>query len=163
MASTSASDRSVAKPSLARAVARAARAALGALSLAGVSLACGESVPEPDVKSLRASFIAQIESIDLVKDLEVYGSEIHFARPDGSGADVDWRVRIDSLEVGPWAGPEAELAGHVVSRWSVAGRPVSVEIGPDGLVTDMPFFVLDAGLAPECWAFWDEEAKAWGW
>lgn len=159
MASTSASDRSVAKPSLAR----AARAALSALALAGVSLACAESVPEPNVKSLRASFIAQIESIDLVKDLEVYGSEIHFARPDGSGADVDWQVRIDSLDVGPWAGPEAELAGHVVSRWSVAGRPVSVEIGPEGLVTDMPFFVLDAGLAPECWAFWDEEAKAWGW
>ena len=148
MASTSASDRGV---------------ALCVLVVAVVSLGCAEPVPEPDEKSLRASFIAQIESIDLVKDLEVYGSEIHFARPDGSGADVDWRVRIDSLEVGPWAGPEAELAGHVVSRWSVAGRPVSVEIGPDGLVTDMPFFVLDAGLAPECWAFWDEEAKAWGW
>ncbi|MCY3929886.1 MAG: hypothetical protein OXG81_16615 [Acidobacteria bacterium] len=148
MASTSASDRG---------------GALCVLVVAGVSLGCAEPVPEPNEKSLRASFIAQIESIDLVKDLEVYGSEIHFARPDGSGADVDWRVRIDSLEVGPWAGPEAELAGHVVSRWSVAGRPVSVEIGPDGLVTDMPFFVLDAGLAPECWAFWDEEAKAWGW
>ena len=148
MATTSASDRGV---------------ALCVLVVAVVSLGCAEPVPEPDEKSLRASFIAQIESIDLVKDLEVYGSEIHFARPDGSGADVDWRVRIDSLEVGPWAGPEAELAGHVVSRWSVAGRPVSVEIGPDGLVTDMPFFVLDAGLAPECWAFWDEEAKAWGW
>lgn len=146
-----------------RAAARAASAAICALVLAGVSLACAESAPEPDVKSLRASFIAQIESIDLVKDLEVYGDEINFARPDGSGADVDWRVRIDSLEVGPWAGPEAQLAGHVVSRWSVAGRPVSVEIGTDGLVTDMPFFVLDAGLAPECWAFWDEEAKVWGW
>ena len=130
MASTSASDRGV---------------ALCVLVVAVVSLGCAEPVPEPDEKSLRASFIAQIESIDLVKDLEVYGSEIHFARPDGSGADVDWRVRIDSLEVGPWAGPEAELAGHVVSRWSVAGRPVSVEIGPDGLVTDMPFFVLDVG------------------
>ncbi len=148
MASTSASDRG---------------GALCALALAAVSLACAESPPQPDVKSLRASFIAQIESIDLVKDLEVYGDEIHFARPDGSGSDVEWRVRVDSLEVGPWAGPEAELAGHVVSRWSVAGRSVSVEIGPEGLVTDMPFFVLDAGLAPECWALWDDEAQAWGW
>ena len=138
-------------------------AALRALALVGVVLACAESAPAPDVKSLRASFIAQIEAIDLVKDLEVYGDEIRFARPDGSGADVDWRVHIDSLEIGPWAGPEAELAGHVVSRWSVAGRPVSVEIGPNGLVTDMPFFVLDAGLAPECWALWDGKAKAWGW
>ncbi len=163
MNSTSESEWWIGNRPSARAAARAARAALCALALAGVSLACAESVPGPDERSLRASFIAQIESIDLVKDLEVYGSEIHFARPDGSGADVDWRVRIDSLEVGPWAGPEAEVAGHVVSRWSVAGRPVSVEIGPDGLVTDMPFFVLDAGLAPECWAFWDEEAKAWGW
>jgi hypothetical protein len=131
--------------------------------LVAAVLACAEPMDEPNVDSLKASLVAQIESIDLVKDLEVYGDEIHFARPDGSGADVEWRVRIDSLDVGPWAGPEAELAGHVVSRWSVAGRPVSVEIGPEGLVTDMPFFVLDAGLAPECWALWDEETKAWGW
>lgn len=134
-----------------------------AIALAGVSLACAESLLEPNTRSLRASFIDQIESIDLVKDLKVYGDEIHFTRPDGAGEDVEWRVRIDSLEVQPWAGDEAELAGHLVSRWSVAGRPVSVEIGPEGLVTDMPFFVLDAGLAPECWAFWDEEAKTWGW
>lgn len=142
---------------------RAGLGAVGALALVTAFLACAEPMDEPNVDSLKASLIAQIESIDLVKDLEVYGDEVHFARPDGSGADVEWRVHIDSLEVGPWAGPEAELAGHVVSRWSVAGRPVSVEIGPEGMVTDMPFFVLDAGLAPECWALWDEEAKAWGW
>ena len=146
-----------------RAAARAGWVTVGALALVATVLACAEPMDEPNVDSLKASLIAQIESIDLVKDLEVYGDEIHFARPDGSGADVEWRVRIDSLEVGPWAGPEAELAGHVVSRWSVAGRPVSVEIGPEGLVTDMPFFVLDAGLAPECWALWDAEAKTWGW
>ena len=134
-----------------------------ALALAGVFLACAESVPEPDVRSLRASFIAQIEADEHVKDLKVYGDEIHFARRDGSGEHVDWRVRIDSLEVDAGEGEGAQVVGHVVSGWSVAGRPVSVEIGPEGLVTDMPIWVLAAGLAPECWALWDENAKAWGW
>ena len=146
-----------------RAPARSRLVALGVLAVAGVFLACAESVPEPDVRSLRASFVAQIEADEYVKDLKVYGDEVHFARRDGSGVHVEWRVRIDSLEVGSGGGEGAQVVGHVVSGWSVAGRPVSVEIGPDGLVTDMPIWVLDAGLAPECWALWDEDAKTWGW
>ncbi len=135
---------------------------LGALVLLG-GLACAEPLDEPNRDSLKASFVAQIEADRHVQDLRVYGDEIHFARRDGSGEHVDWRVRIDSLSVEPWAGDEAELAGRVMSSWSVAGRPVTVEVGLEGLVTDMPIWVLDAGLAPECWAFWDEEAKSWGW
>ena len=146
-----------------RAAARSRLVASGALALVGVFLACAESVPEPDVRSLRASFIAQIEADEHVKDLKVYGDEIHFARRDGSGEHVEWRVRIDSLEVDAGEGEGAQVVGHVVSGWSVAGRPVSVEIGPEGLVTNMPIWVLDAGLAPECWALWAEDAKAWGW
>ena len=146
-----------------RAAARPRLLVVGALALVGVFLACAESVPEPDVRSLRASFIAQIEADEHVKDLKVYGDEIHFARRDGSGEHVEWRVRIDSLEVDAGEGEGAQMVGHVVSGWSVAGRPVSVEIGPEGLVTDMPIWVLDAGLAPECWALWAEDAKAWGW
>ncbi len=163
MSTTSDTARWAREPFRARAAARSRLAALGTLALAGVFLACAESVPEPDERSLRASFVAQIGADELVRDLKVYGDEIHFTRPDRSGQDVEWRVRIDSLSVEPWGGDEAELAGHVVSGWSVAGRPVSVEAGPDGLVTDMPIWVLDTGLAPECWALWDEDAKAWGW
>ena len=150
-------------PLPARAPARSRLVGLGALALAGVFLACAESAPEPDVNSLRASFVAQIEADELVKDLKVYGDEIHFARRDGADEHVEWRVRIDSLEVDVGEGEGAQAVGHVVSGWSVAGRPVSVEVGPEGLVTDMPIWVLDAGLAPECWALWDEDAKAWGW
>ena len=151
------------EPLPARAPARSRLAAFGTLALAGVFLACAESAPEPDEPSLRASFVAQIEADELVKDLKVYGDEIHFARRDGAGEHVEWRVRIDSLEVDVGEGEGAQAVGHVVSGWSVAGRPVSVEVGPEGLVTDMPIWVLDAGLAPECWALWDEAAKAWGW
>ena len=150
-------------PLPARAPARSRLVGLGALALAGVFLACAESAPEPDVNSLRASFVAQIEADELVKDLKVYGDEIHFARRDGADEHVEWRVRIDSLEGDVGEGEGAQAVGHVVSGWSVAGRPVSVEVGPEGLVTDMPIWVLDAGLAPECWALWDEDAKAWGW
>ena len=142
--------------------ARSLLVGLGALAML-VGLACAEPLDEPNEDSLKASFVAQIEADEYVRDLNVYGNEIHFARRDGSGEHVEWEVRIDSLSVEPWAGDEADVAGRVVSGWSVAGRPVSVEVGPNGLVTDMPIWVLDAGLAPECWALWDEEAKTWGW
>ncbi|MCE2558199.1 MAG: hypothetical protein J4F98_06155 [Acidobacteria bacterium] len=142
--------------------ARSLLVGLGALA-AVLGLACAEPLDEPNEDSLKASFVAQIEADEYVRDLNVYGNEIHFARRDGSGEHVEWEVRIDSLSVEPWAGDEADVAGRVVSGWSVAGRPVSVEVGPNGLVTDMPIWVLDAGLAPECWALWDEEAKTWGW
>ena len=163
MNTTSESKRRAPVPFPPRAPARSRLVALGALAVAGIFLACAETVPQPNEKSLRASFIAQIEADEHVMDLKVYGDEIHFVRRDGSGEDVKWRVRIDLLEVYAGEAEGAQAKGHVVSGWSVAGRPVSVEVGPEGLVTDMPIWVLDAGLAPECWALWDEAGKAWGW
>ena len=136
---------------------------LSAAVLLGALTACGPSEPQPDVDTLRASFIAQIESIDLVADLETDGDEVRFVRPDGSGQDVEWRVRIDSLDVESGTGEGAEVLGHVLSAWSADGRPIRVWQGPTGPMTDMPHWVLDAGLAPECLALWDDEAKAWGW
>ncbi len=147
------------------------RPALSVLAaLVGALAACGPSAeapaplePRPDADTLRASFVAQIESIDLVADLEVSGDEVRFARPDGSGEDVEWRVRIDSLEVESGEGEGARTTGRVLSAWSANGRPITVRQGPAGATTDMPHWVLDAGLATDCWALWDEEAKAWGW
>ncbi|MYA09143.1 MAG: hypothetical protein F4060_14630 [Holophagales bacterium] len=145
------------------------RHALMAMALVGALAACGPSdgpppEPQPDVDTLRASFIEQIESIDLVAGLETDGDEVRFVRPDGSGEDVEWRVRIDSLEVESGESEGAQVLGRVRSAWSANGRPITVQQGPAGLVTDMPQWLLDAGLAPaECWALWDEEAKAWGW
>lgn len=162
MNTTSETGRSARRAFRALPAARSLLVGLGALA-AVVGLACAEPLDEPNEDSLKASFVAQIEADEYVRDLNVYGNEIHFARRDGSGEHVEWEVRIDSLSVEPWAGDEADVAGRVVSGWSVAGRPVSVEVGPNGLVTDMPIWVLDAGLAPECWALWDEEAKTWGW
>jgi len=142
--------------------------ALLAAALVGTLAACGPSEgpppePQPDVDTLRASFIAQIESIDLVAGLEADGDEVRFARPDGSGQDVEWRVRIDSLEVESRDGEGEQVLGHVLSAWTANGRPITVQQGPEGLVTDMPHWVLEAGLATDCWALWDGEAKAWGW
>ncbi len=139
------------------------------VTLAGTLAACGPSetpapaAPEPDVETLRASFIAQIESIDLVANLEADGDDIRFVRPDGSGEDVQWRVRIDSLEVQAGSGEGAQALGHVLSAWSADGRPITVWEGSTGPQTDMPLWVLDAGLATDCWALWDDAAKAWSW
>lgn len=133
------------------------------LALVGAIAACGSSEPQPDVDTLRASFIAQIESIDLVAGFEADGDDVRFVRPDGSGEDVEWRVRIDSLDVESGEGEGARVLGHVLSVWTANGRPITVQQGPTGLVTDMPNWVLDAGLATDCYALWDDEAKAWGW
>ena len=152
-----------------RAGGRLFNGALPCLALAGAIAACGPSEgpappePQPDVDTLRASFIAQIESIDLVKDFVADGDEISFARPDGSGEDVEWRVRIDSLDVESGEGEGSQLMGHVLSGWTANGRPITVWEGPAGLATDMPNWVLEVGLATECYALWDDEAKAWGW
>ena len=151
-------------PTPAPAGARFGVSALSALLVAGVFLACSTGDPEPNVDTLRASFIAVIESIDLVKDLEVEDDEIRFVRPDGSGEDVDWRVRIDSLFVESGEGEGAQILGHVLSAWSANGRPISVAVEADGrLVTDMADWVLYTGLAPECWALWDADEMRWGW
>lgn len=153
--------RSAARP---RAAGRLVGGVLLSLALVGAITACGPSEPQPDVDTLRASFIAQIESIDLVADLEADGDDVRFVRPDGSGEDVEWRVRIDSLDVESGGGEGAQVLGHVLSAWTANGRPISVWQGPSGRpMTDMPHWVLDAGLATECLALWDEEAKAWGW
>ncbi len=139
------------------------------MTVAGAFAACGPSAgpsrtePQPDADTLRASFVAQIESIHLVADLEVDGDEIRFARSDGSGEDVEWRVRIDALEVVSEEGEGARILGRVLSAWSANGRPIRVWQGPAGPMTDMPHWVLAAGLATECFALWDEEAKEWGW
>lgn len=140
--------------------------ALLAVALVGALAACGPSDgpppdSQPDLDTLRASFLAQIESIDLVAGLETDGDEVRFVRPDGSGQDVEWRVRIDALEVE--SGEGAQVLGHVLSAWSANGRPITVWEGSTGLQTDMPLWVLGAGLATDCWALWDEEAKAWSW
>lgn len=151
-------------PTSASAGIRLGASALGALLVAGVFLACSAGDPEPNVDTLRDSFTAVIESIDLVKELEVEDDEIRFVRPDGSGDDVDWRVRIESLAVESAEGEGAQVLGHVLSAWSANGRPISVGVGPDGRpVTDMPAWVLDTGLATECWALWDPDRKQWGW
>lgn len=160
------SGRPAARP---RAGGRLFNGALSSLALAGAIAACGPSEdpappePQPDVETLRASFIAQIESIDLVKDFAADGDEVSFARPDGSGQDVEWRVRIDSLEVEFGEGEGAQTVGHVLSGWTANGRPITVWEGPTGPMTDMPRWVLDAGLATVCLALWDGEANAWGW
>ena len=154
------SGRSAARP---RAGGRLLGGVLLSLALVGVVAACGSPEPQPDVDSLRASFIAQIESIDLVADFEADGDDVRFVRPDGSGEDVEWRVRIDSLDVESGGGEGAQVLGHVVSAWTANGRPITVWEGPAGLTTDMPNWVLEVGLATDCYALWDEEAKAWGW
>ena len=154
------SGRSAARP---RAGGRLLGGVLLSLALVGAIAACGPSEPQPDVETLRASFIAQIESIDLVADFEADGDDVRFVRPDGSGEDVEWRVRIDSLDVESGGGEGAQVLGHVVSAWTANGRPITVWESSAGLTTDMPNWVLQVGLATDCYALWDEEAKAWGW
>ena len=49
--------------------------------------------------------------------------------------------------------------GHVVSSWYADGELIE----PLGSMSRLPDAFLDAGIAQDCYALWDEETGRWGW
>ncbi len=134
---------------------RAARACL-ALLLAAAGFGCGAG---PDVGSLKESFAHQIEIIDLVRDLELDGDEVRFLRPDGSGEDVSWRVAINSAIVNPQDNEVLPYRGIITASWYANDRALL----SGGGTSELPLWILDAGLSQECWAFWEQSVGRWDW
>ena len=118
---------------------------------------CGP--PEPTADNLRESFAQLIASIEYIRDLERDGDELSFLRPDGSGMDVSYRIHIDSAIIEPNDDESMPYRGIVESSWYLDGRLVQ----STGSTSDLPMWVLDAGLGQYCWAFWEEPAKRWDW
>ena len=127
-----------------------------ALLLAAAGLGCGGG---PGVESLRESFAQEIEVIDFVHDLEIDGDDLTFFRPDGSGQDVSWRVHLDSAIVERQDDEAMPYRGIISASWYANDRM----IGSRGSTSELPLWILDAGLSHECWAFWEQSTSRWNW
>ena len=125
-----------------------------AVMAAGCAVAVG---PGPD--NLRASFAAQIDSIESVSGVEHTGDTLTFTETQADGTAVQWRVVIDSAAVAPPAVEGAPTQGNVVSSWYADGELIE----PLGRMSRLPDAFLDAGIAQDCWALWDADAGRWGW
>jgi len=126
---------------------------LGLSALAAV--AC-RAAPEQQLKD---SFVQQIASSGIVRDLQQKGDEIVFAAKYGERLDAKWRVHVYSASIEPDPGGTTPYKGVVKSSWYVNGE----QIRPRGDQSDLPLAFLDKGIAQECWAFWDKSHHEWSW
>ena len=123
-----------------------------ALLLSAAGPGCGGG---PGVESLRESFAQEIEVIDFVRDLELEGDDVTFVRPDGSGQDVSWRVHLNSAIVERQDDEALPYRGIITASWYANDRAIL----SSGSTSELPLWILDAGLSHECWAFWEQSAR----
>ena len=128
------------------------------IAAAVTAVACAAAV-EPTADSLKASFAAQIDGIASVSGIERTGDALTFTETQSDGAEVSWRVTIDSTVIEPPAVDGAPIQGNVVSSWYADGELIE----PLGSMSRLPDAFLDAGIAQDCWALWDADAGRWGW
>jgi len=123
-----------------------------------VPAGCAAAV-EPGPGNLRASFAAQIDSIESVSSVEHTGDTLTFTETQADGTEVQWRVEIDSVMIEEPAVEGAPTQGHVLSSWYADGELIE----PLGSMSRLPDAFLEAGIAQDCWALWDADAGRWGW
>ncbi len=127
-----------------------------ALILAALPLAaCGK----PGVEGLRESFAQQVASNRFVRDFQRNGDELLFVGPDAVGGAAKWRIHIDSAVIEPNDDEKQPYKGTVKSSWYANDQLIQ----PTGRDSHLPVELLDKGLGQDCWAFWEPEAKRWGW
>ena len=114
---------------------------------------------QPGEVNLVSSFGEQIAAVNGVTDFEHDGSELTFMGPDGADGIASWRVTIGSTELVSNEGRPME--GHVVSSWYRDGELIE----PDYSIgmSMLPNGFLEAGIAQECYALWDEAESRWDW
>ena len=127
-------------------------------TVAAVAAGCA-AVVEPGAENLRASFAAQIGSVDSVGGVEQTGDALTFTETQADGTEVQWRGENGLAGVEGGAGEGAPTQGHVLSSWYADGELIE----PLGSMSRLPDAFLEAGIAQECYALWDEETGRWGW
>jgi len=125
---------------------------LGVLAAA----ACGGATPQQQLKD---SFVQQIVASGFARDLQHQGDEVTFTGKRAEKNDAKWRVHLDADVVENDTDGKTPRKGTVKSSWFVDGE----QIRPRGDQADLPLPILDAGLAHECWAFWDKSSGKWSW
>jgi hypothetical protein len=118
--------------------------------------ACGGPSPEQQLKD---SYVQQIVSSGFARDLQHQGDEVTFTGKRADKNDAKWRVHFDAATIENDTDGKTPRKGTVKSSWFVDNE----QIRPRGDQADLPLQILDAGLAQECWAFWDKKAGKWSW
>ena len=136
----------------------AALRAAAAWTVAAAAAGCAAAA-EPGEDNLKASFAAEIDAVASVGGVERSGDELTFVETREDGAEVRWRVVIDSAAVAEPAAEGAPIQGRVVSSWYADGALIE----PLGSMSRLPAAFLDAGIAQDCYALWDAETGRWGW
>src|SRR4051812_24652849 len=87
--------------------------------------ACRAAAPERRrEQQLRDSFVQQIASTAIVRDLRRDGDNVSFSARRGSQLDAKWRVHIDSVTIESPAGEATPSKGIVKSSWYVNGEAI---------------------------------------
>ncbi len=133
---------------------RSLRRAVLPLAVLSVLAACAV---EPGEENLKTSFVEQIEGVSSVEGLEREGDSIRFTERRADGDDVSWRVTIDFASIARPGG--APVQGAISASWYADGQLIE----PIGTMSRLPDAFLEAGVAQECYALWDENAGAWDW
>ena len=124
------------------------------LAVAPLAAACAV---EPGEENLKRSFAEQIEGVASVEGFEREGDTLRFTENRGNGDTVSWRVTIDTVAIARPGG--APVQGAVTSSWYADEQVIE----PIGSMSRLPDAFLGAGVAQECYALWDENARAWDW
>ena len=127
-----------------------------ALPLVALPVLAGCAV-EPGEDNLKTSFAEQIEGAASVEGLEREGDTIRFTKQRGDGDTVSWRVTIDSVSIARPGG--APVQGAVTASWYADEQLIEAV----GTMSRLPDAFLEAGVAQECYALWDENTGAWDW
>ena len=119
----------------------------------------GACAMQPGEVNLVSSFAERIAAVEGVTDFDRDGGELTFMGPDGGGGIASWRVAIGSTELVSNEG--RPLEGHVVSSWYRDGELIE----PDYSIgmSMLPNGFVEAGIAQECYALWDEAESRWDW
>jgi hypothetical protein len=132
---------------------------IACLSLVAV-VACRAAAPaQRREQQLKDSFVQQIASTGIVRDLQRNGDSLSFTARYGNDLEAKWRVQIDSATIDPQRDSTTNDKGLIRSSWYVNGG----QIRPRGDQSDLPLAFLDNGLAQECWALWDSGRREWSW
>ena len=128
------------------------------LATAALNAACSGA---PGEQGLRDSFAQQLGANKFVKDFQRNGDDMTFVAPGPEGGTAKWRVHLDSAVVEPNQDKSnpSPYKGTIKSSWFADDK--KIEAG--ARQSNLPFELNSNGLSQDCFAFWDQAGKKWGW
>lgn len=116
----------------------------------------------PSERGLKDSFARQLAANSAVKDFAGRDDDFSFTGPGPGGAETArWRVHVDAAVIEATGDTRSPHKGTVKSSWYANEQAVRPSAG--GRASNLPQALTSNGLAQDCWANWDPDARVWGW